>query len=238
MFKRILSFSNLEPTLDVFASKNNAKAPRFLTSKENAFTHSWSSEILWIFAPFDRLEAVVQKIVDDQAMGIILIPIWKRRQWFHALGRIAVTWWNLPLDESALLTGRGTSIPPRSDMPLRAVVFNALSQNDSLEAWSHTPQSTCAKFAPLRELLDVDWEFPSENDIARIRSVIASTMQHPQADKWVQRIQRTYYSELHEPKLARDVDPMLRGPYGVAVIELKLSARPLARKPFRMLGVR
>ena len=63
-------------------------------------------------------------------------------------------------------------------------------------------------------------------------------MQHPAADTWVQLIQRSYYSELHEPKLVRDVDPALRGPYGVAVIELKPSARPLARKPFRMLGIR
>lgn len=64
--------------------------------------------------------------------------------------------------------------------------------------------------------------------------MIASTSQHAQSQPWVDRILRAYHSELHEPKLARDVDPTVRGPYGMAVIELKDTARPLARKPFRL----
>ena len=51
-------------------------------------------------------------------------------------------------------------------------------------------------------------------------------------------MQHYFHDELHSPKLARDVDPAVRGPFGVAKIELKESGRPLARKPFRTLGLR
>ena len=80
----------------------------------------------------------------------------------------------------------------------------------------------------------VDWECPSEDELVMLRSVIASTTQHPGASHWVEKILRRFHSELHEPQLARDVDPAVRGPYGIAQIELKEAARPLAKKPFRM----
>jgi len=54
----------------------------------------------------------------------------------------------------------------------------------------------------------------------------------------VAKLLRLYHTELHEPKLARDVNPTLRGPFGKAKIELKETARPMARKPFRTLGER
>ena len=38
--------------------------------------------------------------------------------------------------------------------------------------------------------------------------------------------------------MAKDVDPKVRGPYGVAVIHLKDDAQPKAMKPFRMMGER
>ena len=47
-----------------------------------------------------------------------------------------------------------------------------------------------------------------------------------------------YHAQLHEPQLARDVNPRVTGPYGVATIDLIESARPSSRKPFRMPGER
>ena len=54
----------------------------------------------------------------------------------------------------------------------------------------------------------------------------------------VDEIERLFHAELHVPKLARDVDPEVRGPHGVARIELIDDARPCAKKPFRTLGER
>ena len=97
---------------------------------------------------------------------------------------------------------------------------------------STPPSST--KHPVVQKLLQVDWENPSEDDLIALRSVIASTTQHAEAGPWVERILRRFHGELHEPQLAKDVDPLVRGPYGVVQIDLKESARPLARKPFRM----
>ena len=49
-----------------------------------------------VMPPFEQLEAVVEKIFNDQATGILIIPVWKRKAWFHALGTIALTWFDFP----------------------------------------------------------------------------------------------------------------------------------------------
>ena len=123
---QILEFSDVEPTIDVFASKRNAKFPRYFSSVDDAFKQSWQHDVLWICPPFQQLDAVVTKIFADAARGIILIPIWKQHAWFSSLGRIATKWWNLPDTRPILQTPQGTPIPSRGDMPLRAVVFDAM----------------------------------------------------------------------------------------------------------------
>ena len=83
------------PKLDVFASRSNAKLPTFLTIKENAFTKDWGNEILYICPPFQLLEPIVDKIILDKAIGILIIPCWFEKQWFHTLAKIAVKWWDI-----------------------------------------------------------------------------------------------------------------------------------------------
>ena len=45
-----------------------------------------------------------------------------------------------------------------------------------------------------------------------------------------------FHDVLHQVKLAKDVDPGTRGPFGVAHIDLQENAVPQKRKPFGMLG--
>ena len=87
-------------------------------------------------------------------------------------------------------------------------------------------------------LMSVDWERTSHGDIVALRGVIASAAQHLKAEKYVKRILSMYHAQLHEPQLAKDVKPMVRGPYGAATINLIESARLSSRKPFRMPGER
>ena len=175
------------------------------------------------------MDAAVRKICEDQAEGILLGPLRRNCPWFAQLGDIALQWWDLPPEEGLLHTACGMNIPPHSSYSLRAVLFNAAG---------YTPrESPQLRPSPWKDLA-IDWEFPDEEALAQIRSVIASTCQHPDAIPFVERIQHYFHDELHSPKLARDVDPAVRGPFGVAKIELKESGRPLARKPFRTLGLR
>ena len=210
---------------------------------------AWKHDVLWLCPPFQHLEAVVEKIHHEQAEGIILIPLWKRKCWFHALGTIAVKWWDLPMEDSVFQTPQGTPIPPKRGLQIRVVIFNAAGTlpRHSQGPWSilsflqeHTPSlnGRVSTFTALQDLVSKDWESPTLQDMTQLRSVIASTLQHSAASPFIKRILTSYDAELNQPKLARDVDPRVRGPFGVAKIELKDSARPLARKPFRTLGER
>ena len=133
---------------------------------------------------------------------------------------------------------------------MRAVYFNALEVNLPEEIpFEWFEKDTPLKVSPVRCLAmgtscripilpPVDWECPCEEELAEVRGVIASATQHQDAATVVERVMALYHDQLHEPKLARDVDPAVRGPHGTAVIELIDGARPSARKPFRMPGER
>ncbi len=43
----ILSEFGVKPTVDAFASRANARFPRFWTKEEDAFTQLWGGEVLW-----------------------------------------------------------------------------------------------------------------------------------------------------------------------------------------------
>jgi hypothetical protein len=64
---------------------------------------------------------------------------------------------------------------------------------------------------------------------------VESTDVHPEADHYIDKIKKLFPDVLFEEHLARDVDPTVRGPFGVARIELKDCAVPQKRKPFRMI---
>ena len=175
----------------------------------------------------------MDKIIADQAEGILLAPLWPTQPWFTTMMNIAIKWWDIPSTDHILHSRQASQ--RLSPINLRIIVFNAFNYSSPIDPIiSHTSSSI-----PLSQFLhSVDWENPTDQDLGQLRSVIASTLQHPDAAAMVQRIQQLYTSELHEPKLAWQVDSSLRGPFGIAKIELKDSARPLARKPFRTLGER
>ena len=125
MFKRILKHVAVQPEVDLFASKKNAKLPAFFTLHQDAFLQDWSQNVLYICPPFSQLDHIVEKILNDQAEGILLIPVWKHQPWFHRLASIVLAWWNIPPEVSVLQTPSGAVIPPQRDLVLRVVHFNA-----------------------------------------------------------------------------------------------------------------
>ena len=67
-------------------------------------------------------------------------------------------------------------------------------------------------------------------------SVIESTEEHSEAGPFIAEIQRRYPDVLQQVTLAKDVDPKVRGNFGLARIELQEGALPQKRKPCRMIG--
>lgn len=123
--------------MDAFACKENAKLPRFWTKTNDAFSKDWSFEVLWLNPPFSQMETVVQKILLQQAQGILVIPCWKRYLWFTFLESIAVKWLAISSSESLYETVHGRPLLQRPGWRSRAVVFNAFGAlkrlNNSLD---------------------------------------------------------------------------------------------------------
>ena len=71
-------------SIDLFANEANRRTPRFfslhfspLALGLNAFAHSWAREFAYIFPPPRCITACIQKIIQDQAQGVIIVPFWR-----------------------------------------------------------------------------------------------------------------------------------------------------------------
>lgn len=87
-FRKILL--NLgQPQIDLFASRINAKCPIYISWKKDpyaynidAFTIDWSLFFFYAFPPFSIILKVLNKIVHDQATGIVVVPLWPSQPWY------------------------------------------------------------------------------------------------------------------------------------------------------------
>lgn len=74
-------------TLDVCATKANAKCDKFFTVKENALLQSWANEICWMNPPYGReISKWVEKAYLESKKAIIvgLLPVRTDTKWFHS----------------------------------------------------------------------------------------------------------------------------------------------------------
>ena len=105
----ICAFAGFQPQVDAFAEKANARFPLYWDRRANAFRQDWSRHKLWINPPYSRLPEVVDKLFEEEASGIIVVPVWPSHEWFHKLSLIAVTWWDLPPGKPVFMTRGGGS---------------------------------------------------------------------------------------------------------------------------------
>ena len=78
-----------ELDIDLFASRLNNKLPAYCSWKPDpgcayvdAFTINWNSLNFFAFPPFSMIPKCVQKINQDKAKGILIIPVWPTQSWF------------------------------------------------------------------------------------------------------------------------------------------------------------
>lgn len=93
-FKQILQ-SFPEPNIDIFASRINKKCKTFISWHKDpeamdvdAFTLNWSHLKFYAFPPFSIILKTLQKIIADEAQGIVIVPDWPSQPWypiFHSL---------------------------------------------------------------------------------------------------------------------------------------------------------
>ena len=74
-------------TLDVCATKDNAKCPRFFTPKDDGLTQSWANEVCWMNPPYGReIAAWMRKALAESKRGatvVCLVPSRTDTTWWH-----------------------------------------------------------------------------------------------------------------------------------------------------------
>lgn len=87
-----------QPEIDLFASRTNAKCPRYISWKQDpeamnidAFTISWHDYYFYAFPPFSLLLKSLRKIIDEKATGVLVFPYWPSQPWFPIVKKLAIS---------------------------------------------------------------------------------------------------------------------------------------------------
>ena len=97
-FAYVLGALGYYPEVDMFASRINKQLPRFYSYRPdpdaeliNAFTTHWGGIKFYAFPPFSIVGRGLQKILQDKASGIIIVPDWPNQVWYHLLSEITIS---------------------------------------------------------------------------------------------------------------------------------------------------
>jgi hypothetical protein len=78
-FQRIVSLFG-QPDIDLFASRLNAQLQDYHAN--HAFSITWSCSYFYAFPPFCLVSRCAQKIIQDRATGILVLPLWTTQPFF------------------------------------------------------------------------------------------------------------------------------------------------------------
>ena len=86
-----------EPKIDLFASRINNQLPCYVSWKPdpgathvNAFSFLWTESYGYAFPPFSLIGRVLQKIRQDEATVLMVVPIWTTQPWFSLLLQMTI----------------------------------------------------------------------------------------------------------------------------------------------------
>jgi len=131
------------PTVDAFASHSKHWLEKYWTKHTDAFKKDWTAETLWINPPEKLIPRILEKILEEEAQGILIVPVQPQKVWFHTLSRITTFWWDVSLQESVLTTIEGQTLPPTQQWRVRVVFFNAFQALQRVEEDAKHFGNTC-----------------------------------------------------------------------------------------------
>ena len=81
-----------QPTIDLFATRLNCKSERYVSWLPDpqaiaidAFSIAWTNEFFYAFPPFSMIAKAIEKIMDERAQGILIVPMWPTQPWWGRL---------------------------------------------------------------------------------------------------------------------------------------------------------
>lgn len=115
------------PVIDLFASRLNRKCTKFVSwmrdpeaYKVDAFTLNWGGLYFYAFPPFSMILRVLQKIIRDNAEGIVVVPFWVSQPWYPLYKSLLITEPLILQPENMLLSFRGVPHPLSKNLSLVA----------------------------------------------------------------------------------------------------------------------
>ena len=98
IFQQVIKKFRQNPVIDLFASRLNYQIKPFISYRPdpeaisvNAFQISWKEIFFYAFPPFGIVGKVLQKVIFEQAEGILIVPDWPYQPWFSRLTTMLVT---------------------------------------------------------------------------------------------------------------------------------------------------
>lgn len=92
IFSDKLKHFKFKPVIDLFASRINNQLPGFFSFRSdpeaeviNAFLVNWHCIPFYCFPPFSCIERIIEKIINDNASGILVVPNWPSQCCYHLL---------------------------------------------------------------------------------------------------------------------------------------------------------
>jgi hypothetical protein len=99
-------------TMDFFASKSNAKLSQFITRLEDTFFYLWNHQLGYFCVPFGLLLRVINKLQQEQAQAVIIVPVWVNQPWWNTLIDHEVD--SMMLNGSDFVRGSTTNVEPQN----------------------------------------------------------------------------------------------------------------------------
>ena len=80
------------PSIDLFASRLNHKVDSYVSWHPDpgalavdAFSQNWANHLFYAFPPFSLITRVLQKVREDHAEGIVVVPLWPTQPWYPVI---------------------------------------------------------------------------------------------------------------------------------------------------------
>ena len=125
ILNRAISEFNFDPDIDCFASKYNKQFKKYISRYPDkhafiidAFTIDWSHYNCYLFPPFSQISKVLQKIRNDQATALVVLPRWPTQAWFPMAQKMMVQKPVVVAPSEKNLTIRGNPHPFAAKMNL------------------------------------------------------------------------------------------------------------------------
>lgn len=87
-----------QPDIDLFATRINAKCDKYISWRRDpyafnidAFTVDWHPFFFYAFPPFSLILKILNKLINDGATGILVVPYWPSQPWYPLFKSLCTT---------------------------------------------------------------------------------------------------------------------------------------------------